>query len=157
MRQLVRKLSTSAFFIAVAAFALRIGILSVVWLRGVPAESRYGFETGNIAFAIASGHGFSSPLSFFPTGPSAWLAPIYPFLLAGIFKIWGIFTVKSQIVAQALNCFFSAITVLPIYAIAKRSFGVRVAVGAAWLWVVVPSAWHIPIAYIWDTALTALW
>jgi 4-amino-4-deoxy-L-arabinose transferase-like glycosyltransferase len=157
MRQLVRKLFISPFFIAFAAFILRIGILSILWLRRGSVESSYGFETGNIAKAIASGHGFSSPLSFFPTGPTAWLAPVYPYLLAGIFKIWGIFTVRSQIAAQALNCFFSAITILPIYAIAKRSFGVTVAVGAAWLWVVLPTAWHIPITYIWDTALTALW
>ena len=31
-----------------------------------------------------------------------------------------------------------------------------VAAGAAWLWVVLPDAWHVPIAEMWETSLAAL-
>ena len=33
----------------------------------------------------SAGEGFSNPL-FGKTGPTAWLAPVFPYLLAGIFK-----------------------------------------------------------------------
>jgi len=48
-------------------------------------------ETGRIAAHIASGQGFSSPFHE-PTGPSAWIPPVYPYLLAAIFRIFGVFS-----------------------------------------------------------------
>jgi len=62
----------------------------------------FGFETGRIAASIATGHGFSSP--FQPqTGPTAWLAPLYPYLLAGVFKLFGVYTRSSAIVILSIN------------------------------------------------------
>ncbi len=46
----------------------------------------FGYEMGRIGRSLASGHGFSSPF-IVPTGPSAFQAPIYPLLLAGVFKL----------------------------------------------------------------------
>jgi 4-amino-4-deoxy-L-arabinose transferase-like glycosyltransferase len=155
----LKRLASSAAVIAAVALALRLAILWWTWHRAAPAETYepFGFEAGRIAESIASGGGFSSPLLLVKTGPTAYLCPIYPYLLAGIFKIWGIYSFKSEVIAQALNCLFAALTVFPIFAVAKRTFGVNVAVFASWLWVVLPNAWHLPIAYVWDTTLTALW
>jgi 4-amino-4-deoxy-L-arabinose transferase-like glycosyltransferase len=155
----ISRVFSSPFFIAAAALGLRLAILYLSWRRASPTDAGqpYGYETGHIAASIASGKGFSSPLPFFETGPTAWLSPIYPYLVAGIFKLGGIFTVKSHAVIQMMNCLFSAVTIFPIYAIAKRSFGAGVAIFSCWLWVFWPAAWHVPIADIWDTALTALW
>jgi len=141
------------------ALVLRLAVLYVSWHRASPAETTgpYGFETGWIAASIAAGKGFSSPLPSLETGPTAWLSPIFPYIVAGIFKVWGIFSFKSHVAIQTLNCVFSALTILPIYATAKRTFGAGVAVLSSWLWVILPSAWHVPIADIWDTSLTALW
>ena len=109
------------------------------------------------AKSIASGKGFSSPLPLFDTGPTAWLSPDLSLSLWRAFSRSGEFTVSSRgRDAQVLNCIFSALTIFPIYAIAKRTFGAGVAVWASWLWVVLPTAWHIPIAYVWDTSLSAL-
>ncbi len=154
-----KRFLTSPLVIAAIALALRLAILYLSWRRASPAEATepYGFEAGRVAESIVSGKGFSSPFPFFETGPTAWLSPIYPYLLASIFKIWGIYSLASHVVAQSLNCLFSALTVFPIYGSAKRTFGVTAAVLSSWLWVIVPNAWHFPIAYIWDTSLTALW
>lgn len=159
MKATLKRLASSAVFIVVVALGLRLVILWLTWHRATPAQMNepYGFEAARIAESIASGRGFSSPLPLVTTGPTAYLCPIYPYLLAGIFKIWGIYSFKSEVIAQALNCLFAALTVFPIFAIAKGSFGVNVAALASWLWVILPNAWHLPIAYVWDTSLTALW
>ena len=158
MKTSLKRLASSAGFIAAVALAVRFVILWWTWHRAapLPPNTPYGYELGCVAKSIASGKGFSSPLPFFDTGPTAWLSPVFPYIAGGIFKIWGIYSVKSHIAIQILNCLFSALTIFPIYAIAKRSFGASVAVGASWLWVVLPTAWHIPIADVWDTSLSAL-
>ena len=55
-----------------------------------------------------------------------------------------------------LNCIFAGLTIFPIYAIASRSFGPNVAVVASWVWVILPSAWQIPVRLAWDSTLNAL-
>ncbi|MGO9590788.1 MAG: glycosyltransferase family 39 protein [Candidatus Acidiferrales bacterium] len=159
MKTALKRLASSAVFIAAVALAVRFAILWWTWHRAAPVAPNepYGYELGCVAKSIASGKGFSSPLPFFDTGPTAWLSPIFPYIVAGIFKIWGIYSAKSHVAIQILNCVCSALTIFPIYAIAKRSFGASVAVGASWLWVALPTAWHIPVADLWDTSLSALW
>lgn len=115
----------------------------------------FGFETGRIARSIALGHGFSSP--FQPTtGPTAWLAPIYPYLLAGVFKVFGIYTIASAIVILSINSIFSALTVIAVYYIARRTFGVRAAVWSGWLASLFPYAWYWAIKWAWETSLATL-
>src|SRR5262245_65992864 len=43
----------------------------------------FGWENGRVARSIVSGQGFSSPMVL-PTGPTAIVPPLYPFLLAGV-------------------------------------------------------------------------
>jgi 4-amino-4-deoxy-L-arabinose transferase-like glycosyltransferase len=113
------------------------------------------FEPGNIAYALATGHGFSSPFRI-DTGPTAWMTPIYPLLLAGIFHVFGVYTYGSFVAAALCNILFSALATIPIFFIGKRLGGSAVAVTAAWLWAVFPNAIVIPYRDIWDTALAAL-
>ena len=141
------------------AFALRMFLLCSDWRsqpNPVMANLPYGYELGQVAKAIASGKGFSSPLGILPTGATIWFTPIYPFLIAGIFKLWGIFTPTSHILIQTMNCAFASLTIIPIHGIARRAFGEGVAVGAAWTWVFLPTALSYPIEWVWDTALIAL-
>ena len=125
-------------------------------LAPVKLNLPFGYELGRVARAIAAGQGFSSPLRMVDTGPTVWFTPIFPYLVAGIFKILGIYSVMSEIVIQTLNCAFSALTIIPIYGIAKRTFGKASAIGAAWVWVFLPTALYFPILWIWDTALIGL-
>jgi 4-amino-4-deoxy-L-arabinose transferase-like glycosyltransferase len=127
-------------------------------VRDTPAEALasapFEQETGNIAMALATGKGFSSPTRS-NTGPTAWLVPIYPALVAGIFKIFGVFTVHAFYAAAALNILFSVATCVPIYFAGQRISGTVAASLAAWLWALFPNAIVIPFQWIWDTSLTA--
>jgi hypothetical protein len=159
----LRDLFCSPAFIA--AFAFGVHLLTIYFIgRHESSTGPYGYEAGRIAESIASGRGFSSPLGSVQTGATAWLCPVFPYLLAAVFRVCGIFTLTSLLVIQILNCAFVSLTVFPIHAIARRSFGApyqsphrsNVALLASWLWVALPSALHTPVADIWDTSLTGL-
>jgi 4-amino-4-deoxy-L-arabinose transferase-like glycosyltransferase len=115
----------------------------------------FGWEMGRIAASLASGRGFSSP--FGPaTGPTAWEPPLYPYLTAGVFLIFGIYSKASAFVLLALNSVFSALTCLPIFLIARRIFSGKVAVGSAWAWALLPNVLFWCTRAIWETSLAAL-
>jgi 4-amino-4-deoxy-L-arabinose transferase-like glycosyltransferase len=123
--------------------------------RDAIASVAFAQEAGNIGMALATGKGFSSPTRG-NTGPTAWLAPVYPLIVAGIFCVFGVFTVHAFYAAAALNLLFSAATCVPIYFSARRIAGPAAASVAAWIWAVFPNAIVIPYQWIWDTALTGL-
>jgi Dolichyl-phosphate-mannose-protein mannosyltransferase len=159
MKLYLNRILNSIAFITCFAFALRMLIFylsSRTDLAPVKPNLPFGYELGRVARAIAAGEGFSSPLRMVDTGPTVWFTPIFPYLVAGIFKIWGIYSVMSEIVIQTLNCAFAALTVIPIFGIARRTFGKASAIGAAWVWVFLPTALYFPILWIWDTALIGL-
>ena len=77
---------------------------------------------GTRSRSIAQGHGFSSPYEG-STGPTAWEPPLYPYLMAGVFKLFGIYTHASAWVLLSINSLFATLTCIPIYRIAQRTFG----------------------------------
>jgi hypothetical protein len=115
----------------------------------------FGFETGRIARSIAEGHGYGNPLSV-PTGPTAWLTPVYPYLVAAVFKLLGVYSKASALVILSLNSWFSALICFPLFHAAKRSFGRSVALTACWIWTLFPYFIYIPAGFVWDTCLGAL-
>ncbi len=141
-----------------AALAVRLVVVAFQYqARLDPGRDHweFGFETGRIARSIASGEGFGNPL-FWNTGPTAEMTPVYPYLLAGVFKLFGIYSKWSAIVILSLSSLFSALTCLPIFYMARKSFGPRVAAAAGWTWVVFPYAIYLAAGWIWDTCLTTL-
>jgi Dolichyl-phosphate-mannose-protein mannosyltransferase len=159
MTQRLKRLFAYPGFIAVFAFAARMAILCAVWYAAkIPARYYvpYGFELGRVASSIASGKGFSSPLRLVDTGATAWFTPIYPYLAAGVFKIWGIYSEPSKLILQTLNCVFASLAVIPIYFIAEKCFGKSAAVAAAWVWTFLPTSLYFRMIWIWDTTLAAL-
>lgn len=110
---------------------------------------------GRVARSIAQGQGFSSPYKG-NTGPSAWEPPLYPYLMAAVFKIFGIYSYASAWVLLSINSLFAACTTIPVYGIAHKSFGARVALWASRAWAFNPYVWYWSIHWIWDTTLTPL-
>lgn len=142
----------------VVALALRLIVMGLLFrLQLDPARDHFafGFETGRIARSLASGQGFSSPFPE-PTGPTAILAPVYPGLLAGVFRLFGIYSTASALAILSLNDLFSALTCLPVFFIADKTFGRREATWAGWAWAFFPYAVGIPNLWVWETSLTAL-
>ena len=150
-------LLTSVWFISAVALFARLGFV-YHQQRNIPhevlASVPFENEAGNIANALAQGHGFSDAFRR-PTGPTAWLAPIYPALLAAIFRIFGQFTFASLLAAALLNCIFSAAATVPLLFAARRVAGRTVATLSAWLWALCPSGVMLPFEWIWDTSLSA--
>ncbi|HVW84280.1 MAG TPA: glycosyltransferase family 39 protein [Bryobacteraceae bacterium] len=110
------------------------------------------FEPGNIAYSLATGHGFASPFRV-DTGPTAWMTPVYPLLLAGIFRLFGTYTIQAFLAAIGLNILFSTATCVPLWFAGKR-LGAPVA--APLLWALFPNAILLPYESLWDASLSAL-
>lgn len=115
----------------------------------------YGWEVGRVARSLALGHGFSSPYQG-DTGPTAVLPPLYPYFVGGVFKLFGIYSTASALVILAIQSITSALTCIPIFFIARRTFNLRVARIAGWTWTFFPYAIFISAATIWSTSLSAL-
>jgi hypothetical protein len=117
------------------------------------------FESGNIAWSLASGHGFGWPLRV-DTGPTAWMTPLYPLLLSAIMRIFGIYTFQSWVAAVSMNICFSTLACIPLYYAGKRiggpGQGSALGAGAAWLWAMFPNAILLSFQSLWDTSLSAL-
>jgi hypothetical protein len=155
---LIRRLVTSIAFIFVFALGLRIAFLvyeAHVIPANVLAYVPFEQEVGSVAKSLAEGQGFCC-LFRQPTGPTAWLVPVYPLLLSAIFKVFGIFTLGSFYAAALMNCIFSALACFPIFSVGKRVSGLPAGAGAAWLWASFPSGVLMPTEWIWDTSLSAL-
>lgn len=158
MNRLFLRAATSLWLIFLVALVARLGF---AWNqerkipREVLAPASFSQETGSIAYALATGKGFSSPFRK-ETGPTAWLTPVYPLLVAGIFRVFGNFTRASFFAVVFLNALFSSGVCIAIFHAGKRIGGTGVARGAAWLWAIFPNAVMVPFEWVWDTALSAL-
>ncbi len=141
-----------------AALAVRLVVVGFVFRdQTAPADhhAQFGWEMGWVARSIALGHGFSSP--FDPaTGPTALVPPLFPYLLAGVFRVFGLYTAGAAFAILAINSLFSALTCVPVYLSARYAAGERVALAAAWGWAVYPYSIYFSAARVWDYALTAL-
>ena len=147
----------SIFFIILVAFLLRLAVITIGHTyRITPRRDhfQFGWEMGRIARSIALGQGFSSPTDL-PTGPSAWAPPVYPYILAGIFKLFGIYSNLSAWVILTFNSIFSALTCLTLYRIAEKIYGVSVARVTAWAWALFPYAIYWPVRVVWEMSLSA--
>jgi Dolichyl-phosphate-mannose-protein mannosyltransferase len=158
MRKKIFDLAKSPWMIAAVALALRVAyvaymahLIPTAVLAAVPFQN----EVGNVAAAVAHGDGFCC-LFRQPTGPTAWLSPVYPLLVAAIFKCFGTFTLKSFYAAVSLNCISSALATVPLFYGAKRITGSATAALAGWIWAIFPAGIMLPFEWIWDTSLSVL-
>jgi hypothetical protein len=158
-----RRIFWVGFLVRVAA----IGIAHTYRMRVANEHFEFGWEMGRIAQALATGYGYADPF-IGHSGPTAWTPPLYPLILAGVFKLFGIYTIASAWVILTINCVFSAATAPAIYQIAWWCFGtgreseprnvpggLNVALWSAWLWALYPAAMQYAVKWVWDMALTA--
>src|SRR5690348_16812567 len=147
-------MSIALFFVA---FVLRAAF--VIWKRTYIPNPKYpysfGMEVMSIAAHLAQGQGFSSPFVQ-DSGPTAWVAPIYPLFISVVFRGFGIYSAASALIIMLLQCAMAAATAVAIYALGKRTFGAEVGFWSAWIWAASPFFFRWPVSWIWDFAASAL-
>ena len=112
-------------------------------------------EPSRIAWSLVTGHGFSSPWPNTPLLATAQQPPLYPFLVAGIFRLFGAYSLASLWTAILLNSVFSALTAVAILQLGKRILSPLAGVLAAWTW----CCWLYENAVairVWESALSGL-
>src|SRR5947209_16078273 len=153
-----RRVRCSPFWIVTIALLIRVGwiIIGHTYKFKISDNNfNFGWEMGSIGGSLASGHGFSSPFGT-PTGPTTWEPPLYPYLIAGVFRVFGIYSRASAFVLLTINSVFSALTCIPIFLTGRRVFSEKVAVGAAWTWALLPYVMFWCTKWVWETSLSAL-
>jgi 4-amino-4-deoxy-L-arabinose transferase-like glycosyltransferase len=143
----------SIFWVAFAVRVLYLTLAHTYRIRAYDDHMLFGEEMGRIARALATGYGFSDPFRGH-TGPTAWVGPLFPLLLGGVFKLFGVFTPLSAWVILTLDSLFSALTALAVWEIAALCFDQKVARWSAWIWALYPAAMQYAVRWVWDTSLT---
>ena len=150
------------------AFALRVACIAIghtYRVRVINDHFNFGFEAGRIAKSLVEGHGYANPFNGV-SGPTAWLPPIYPLLLALAFKLFGVYTNAAAFFVLTVDSLFSALTAPAVYEIAARCFDANgiarrastkvapVALWSGWLWALYPAALQYAVHWFWETSLS---
>ncbi|HWG57459.1 MAG TPA: hypothetical protein VN661_00270 [Candidatus Acidoferrales bacterium] len=158
MHTRLRAAATSLLLILLVAAGFRVA-MTWQYIHRNPKQALavipFLFESGNIAKSLASGEGFGSPLRV-PSGPTAWMTPVYPEMLAAVLRTFGTYTFPSYVAAVGLNILFSVLTCIPIFYAGKRIGGLGIGAAAAWLWAIFPNAILLTFESLWDASLDAL-
>jgi hypothetical protein len=144
---------STAVVLAVALLA-RLIVLGIVIVAN-PHNWLYsrGIEMGLLANSLLHGLGYSSPFGGV-TGPTAFIAPGYPTLVAAVFLVFGSYTFASAIAIMALQVAISVLTIAWMMQIARDTLGFRTAVLAGAFWAIsLPLLW-IPTIF-WETSISA--
>ncbi len=132
--------------------------LYIAWQRADRAEI-FGEESA-IACHLAAGHGFLSPGDPSPTAsPTSWSPPIYPMLMAGVYKVVGTETRHAQLVLLAIQSLSFAAAVAGLAVLGRRLFCARVGAIAAGLLLLQPM-FLAYLSFYWDhfpTLAAFLW
>jgi hypothetical protein len=150
------------------AFLLRVACIVIGHTyRVAPLDDhfKFGFEAGRIARSLVEGHGYGNPFNGW-SGPTAWLPPLYPLLLALSFKLFGVYTNAAAFFVMVVDSFCSALIAPAVYEIAARCFDARgiarrastkaapVALWSGWLWAAYPAALQYAIHWLWEMSVS---
>jgi 4-amino-4-deoxy-L-arabinose transferase-like glycosyltransferase len=149
---------TSRFWMFAIAFLLRLAYILIAHTYKFKSDQNdfgFGYEMGRIGRALVRGRGFADPFGA-ETGPTAWEPPLYPYLIALVFKLTGVYTHASALILLTINSIFSALTCIAIFLIARKCFNEKVAVWSAWGWALMPTIMYWSVRWVWETSLATL-
>jgi hypothetical protein len=144
----------SMMIVLAVALLARLFVLGIVIVFN-PHNWLYsrGIEMGLLANSLLHGLGYSSPFGGF-TGPTAFIAPGYPTLVAAVFLVFGSYTFASAIVIMLLQTAVSVLTIWWMMQIARETLDFRTAILAGAFWAIsLPLLW-IPTIF-WETSISA--
>ena len=147
----------SPAWMVLVGFSVRvlwIALAHTYRFRTNEANFGFGWEIGRLAYSLAHGHGFSSPFGG-DTGPSAWNAPVYPWILSLAFRMFGSYSHAAAFSMLVFNSIFAALTSWTIYRTARLVFNETVAIWSGWIWALLPYTIFWSVRWIWETSLSA--
>jgi hypothetical protein len=154
IRARLRAVPVLAWMVLIALI-LRLAVIPFDTIENLmDADHIHAWEQGNTAEALLAGRGFGSP--FVSTQTSAIMPPVYPLIVAAIFAVFGVHTAHSIFAVHAFDCLINALACIPIFLVARRSFGPRVGLWAGWAWVLFPYGIYFAAAWAWSTHLQML-
>jgi 4-amino-4-deoxy-L-arabinose transferase-like glycosyltransferase len=145
-----RKTRRALLVVVLAALTLRIGVT----LLPIGGDQMHIRQQGRVAESLLAGRGFGSP--FKSNQISAIMPPVYPLFVAAFFKLFGVQTTPSILAVHAFDSALSALASIPVFLMARRSFGERVAWWAAWGWAFSPYGIYFAATWAWSTHLLLL-
>jgi hypothetical protein len=111
-----------------------------------------GMEMGLLAKSLLAGKGLSSPFGG-DTGPTAIVAPVYPLLVAAVFRVFGAYSIAAAIAILLVQTVLNLITIWLIMHVARRLFNQATATLAGLAWACsLPLVWMPTI--LWETSLS---
>jgi 4-amino-4-deoxy-L-arabinose transferase-like glycosyltransferase len=141
--------------ILLIGLALRLAVIPLPNFENLmDADHIHAWEPGNMARSLVAGRGFGSTLD--STQPSAMMSPVYPLIVAVFFHFFGVHTAASIFAVHAFDCLTNSLACIPIFLLARRSFGKRAAWWAAWIWAFFPYGIYFSAAWAWSTHLLLL-
>ena len=142
---------------AIFGIALLFRVLAITQL--LPEQADRGFyrqnEAARIGWALATGQGFSTPWEGTPVAPTAQQPPLYPWVIAMIFRLAGAYSYRSLWIAVLLNAVVSAATGVLLLGLGRAYFSEAVGVAAAWIW----AGWIYAVVVsirLWESSGSAL-
>jgi 4-amino-4-deoxy-L-arabinose transferase-like glycosyltransferase len=134
---------------------LAVAILTRSWI--FPSDDNFrafGYEMGQIASSLATGNGFSWPgQPGHQPVPTAWMPPVYPLIMAAVFKVFGIFSGQAAIAIELFLTTASVLSCILLYLLGKRLYNAQVGLLAAFLLAIYPPSIHYAVRNLWDTSL----
>jgi 4-amino-4-deoxy-L-arabinose transferase-like glycosyltransferase len=105
----------------IAVAVIVAALLRIAWaVRHGLAIDQDGAEYARIAQNLLAGRGY---VGIFDRGPQLNYAPLYPLMIAGVSLVLR----STELAARAINIAFGAALVIPMFKIAERLYGRRVA------------------------------
>jgi len=144
----------SIFWIALLVRIAYMTLARTWHMRPYEDHFAFGYEMGRIARALDTGFGYADPFRGH-TGPTAWVPPIYPWILAADFRLFGIYSSLSAWMILAFDSVLNALMVQTVWEIAGRCFNRRVALWSAWIWALYPAAMQYAVKWVWEMTLSA--
>ena len=140
--------------VCAVTFLARLAFVSYIFTHYNVTKIYGGFESARVAAALAGGHGFSS-LYGIPSGPTAWLPPTYPLIVAAAFKLFGTYSAGSVLCLYVVNLVCATITTALLFRIGLLVCSPFVAFAGSMLWAVEFDA-IVCSARIWESSLSAM-
>ncbi len=157
MTQESTKIRVCLISILLLAFAIRLAACLFLKTWHLKNEREFGYENGEIAYALANGQGFSWPQMSRAVGPpgdirkrhhpepTAWMAPIQPGIIALAFWTFGAYTAQAAIAVELFQVLLSVLICYVLFRLGKLLFNPWAGLLAALVFALYPASIHFAL------------